>query len=85
MIDFKIGVLVILLFASLVLLGLSVLIQTTNGLFWSRRPQEFLSDREDPIFETERQVGQWLSEVLLKYVPKVAITLLILLIATWFR
>ncbi len=85
MIDFKIGVLVILLFASLVLLGLSVLIQATNGLFWSRRPQEFLSDREDPNFEVERQVGRRLSEITFKYVPKVTITLLILLIATWFR
>lgn len=80
MIDLKTGVIVILLFFSLVLIGISFLTRATGGLFWSRTLRSYFRDRNDPRFEAEREIGNKISVFLLKYIPPIAIGLLIILI-----
>lgn len=79
MIDLKTGIIVILLFFCFVLIGLAFILNQTNGLFWSRPPQNFLRDRDKPIHEAERKIGQRVATAILSFVPLVFIFLLILL------
>ncbi|EJC3743709.1 hypothetical protein P8942_03760 [Enterococcus faecium] len=80
MIDLKTGVIVILLFGSLLLIGIGLVTKATGGLFWSRPPQNYFQDRNNPNFEEERRVGNRLSNTLLKYIPPISIGLLVILI-----
>ncbi|MGI6156268.1 MAG: hypothetical protein ACOYEB_10130 [Enterococcus lemanii] len=79
MIDLKTGIIVILLFFSFILIGLAFILKQTKGLFWARPPQNFLRDRDKPINEAERIIGQRVATAILSFVPLVFIFLLILL------
>lgn len=68
----------ILFLLSLVMIGLGLCIKQTNGLFWSRMPQDFLKDRHDPKFENERKIGKAFSKAVLTFFPALAIVFLIL-------
>ncbi|WP_265459640.1 hypothetical protein [Enterococcus sp. HY326] len=67
------------------LLVLAALMKKTHGLFWSRTPQEFIEDANNPKFDIEKSVGNKFIKVVFKYVPPFFIGfLLILLIALFF-
>lgn len=65
---------------SFILVGFAIVIKRTNGLFWSRPPQDFIKDSYDPNFENERAVGLKASEAMIKYITPIAIAFLILFI-----
>lgn len=54
---------------SVILLLLGLCLRATDGLFFSRTPQRFKSDRHDPNYEVERQVGLKVSNGLLRFSP----------------
>lgn len=56
-----------------------MLTRATGGLFWSRPPQNYFRDKNDPRFELERKVGIRFSDAILMYIPPVSIGLLIIL------
>lgn len=59
------------------LLLMAVITKITNGLFFSRMPQEFIRDQSDPRFDVEGKAGQLFSRVILKYVPPFFIAFLL--------
>lgn len=66
------------LFATTTLLALALAAKWSGGLFFSRMPQQFQKDRNDPRFELERRTGQAYSRFVLKYVPPFFIGFLLL-------
>ncbi|MCH4167608.1 MAG: hypothetical protein LKF42_00010 [Streptococcaceae bacterium] len=83
--DLIIGLIAILLFFSLILIGIGYITRLTGGLFWSRSPQTYLRDLKDPRFIKEREVGNQLSTFLLKYIPPISIILLFILVLLIFH
>lgn len=76
-----------ILFAGLFITGFFLLlaftIRKTKGLFFSRSPQRFLKDQDDPRYKTERQVGLAFSTFVLHYFPPLFLAFLILSLL-WF-
>ncbi|MBR8697071.1 hypothetical protein [Enterococcus gallinarum] len=76
-------ILIIGLGCTLFLLLFAFLLKITNGLFWARFPHKFLSDRNDPKFETERKAGKMFSYFVFKYIPPIFIGFVITLLLTY--
>lgn len=76
-------ILIVGLGCTIFLLLFALLLKITNGLFWARFPSEFLADKNDPRFETERNIGKKIAHFLFNYVSPLFIALLILLVLTY--
>lgn len=76
-----------LAFVGIIITGLLLLIafltKLTNGLFIARFPFEFLRDRNDPRYESERRAGNLLRFFIFKYVPPFFIGFSILLLLSY--
>lgn len=80
MLDLKTAVVVILLFFCVVYMGIGFVLKSTNGLFWSRSIQKYEQDRYNPDSAKEREIGQRMSHFILKYIPAIAVALVIILV-----
>ena len=67
---------------SVILLLLGLCFRATDGLFFSRTPQEYKRDRHDPKYELERQVGLRMATVLLRFSPWAILFFVLLLLLT---
>jgi hypothetical protein len=69
--------------SSLLLMTLAFYLKLTNGLFLPRLPWDFLSHRNDPKYELERQNGKKFSAFVFTYVPPLLVAFLILFLLTY--
>lgn len=78
-------ILLVMFLFSLLLIAIGLITRWTGGLFFSRSPERFIKDKNDPICQSERQAGIRLSNILLKYEPPITIALVILICLKLFR
>lgn len=76
-------ILIIGLCLTIFLLLFALLLKMTNGLFWARFPQDFLTDKNNPRFETERKAGKMFSYFVFSYIPPIFIGLVVILLLTY--
>lgn len=76
-----------LAFVGLIFTGQLLLIafftKLTNGLFIARFPSEFLQDKNDPNYESERKLGNCFRNFVFKYIPPFFIGFVVLLFLTY--
>lgn len=68
---------------TLFLLLFAFLLKLTNGLFWSRFPTEFISDRNDSRYEAERKAGKFFYHFVFNYIPPIFVVFVITLLLTY--
>lgn len=66
------------LFITSFFLLLALIMKQTKGLFFSRSPQRFIKDQDNPRYERERQVGLAFSSFVLHYFPPLFLAFLII-------
>ncbi|MHC5226804.1 hypothetical protein ACYSNW_00850 [Enterococcus sp. LJL99] len=81
----KLIIVAILFLISLIIVIFGYVIKQTNGLFLSRLPNDFKTDRYNPEFEYERKIGNKISKFILKWIVPISLGLFILMVAIFFK